>query len=76
MTHTVIYTHTHTGRQDSQGRTDSSLLIDSTQGLAKLVKVGKEAIEPPIPTAFGVGTQAVSPGGRLLFGHKVTSDSW
>lgn len=64
------------GTSHVQGRTDSSLLIDSTQGLAKLVKVGKEAIEPPIPTAFGVGTQAVSPGGRLLFGHKVTSDSW
>lgn len=69
MTHTVTYTRTHTGRQDSQGRTDSSLLTDSTQGLANLVKVGKEAIEPPMPTAFGAGTQEVSPGGRLLFSH-------
>ena len=58
-----------------QGEVTWWLLTDSTQGLAKLVKVGKEAIEPPIPTAFGVGTQAVSPGGRLLFSHKVTSDS-
>lgn len=71
--HTVIIHRTgrrqalsHAHKPDPRGRTDASLVTDSSQGLAKLVQVDEEAAELPLPTEqVRVGVQEARVRGRL-----------